>query len=119
MAGWGRDGKARCEGGAALAHDVRVDCAVYSVGNADEEDELLATRDGRETLGDRPHGSLIFQCIPNTWGQAPRKPDFSVHSRRRPSLHAHFLGLFAGFLPDGDARPEFIFNSFFFFRNVV
>lgn len=65
MAGWGRDGKARCEGGAALAHDVRVDCAVYSVGNADEEDELLATRDGRETLGDRPHGSLIFQCIPD------------------------------------------------------
>ena len=106
MAGWGRDGKARCEGGAALAHDVRLDRAADGVGDADEEDELLATRDGRETLG-------------NTWGQAPRKPDFSVHSRRRPSLHAHFLGLFAGFLPDGDARPEFIFNSFFFRRNVV
>ena len=63
--GGGRDGKARCEGGAALAHDVRVDCAVYSVGNADEEDELLATRDGRETLGDRHHESLIFQCFPD------------------------------------------------------
>ena len=43
---WTSDGKAFCEGGAALAHDVRVDCAVYSVGNADEKDELLAARDG-------------------------------------------------------------------------
>ena len=44
-AGLRRDGKALCEGGAALAHDVRVDRAVYRVGNADEEDELLAARD--------------------------------------------------------------------------
>lgn len=41
-----RDGKALGEGGAALAHDVRIDCAVYCVGNADKEDELLAARDG-------------------------------------------------------------------------
>ena len=41
-----RDGKAFGEGGAAFAHDVRVDCAVYRVGNADEKDELLAARDG-------------------------------------------------------------------------
>jgi len=41
-----REGKALCEGGAALAHDIRVDCAVYSVGNADEKDELLAARNG-------------------------------------------------------------------------
>ena len=40
-----RDGKALGEGGAALAHDVRVDRAVYRVGNADEKDELLAARD--------------------------------------------------------------------------
>ena len=43
--GWRRDGKALGEGGAALAHDVCVDCAVYRVGNADEKDELLAARD--------------------------------------------------------------------------
>ena len=98
----GRDGKARCEGGAALAHDVRVDCAVYSVGNADEEDELLATRDGRETLGDRHHESLILQCFPDIGPSA-----------------TPILAAFAGFPPGGDPLNEFIFDSFFFLRNLV
>ena len=44
-AGLRRDGKALGEGGAALAHNVRVDCAVYRVGNADEKDEFFAARD--------------------------------------------------------------------------
>ena len=43
--GWRRDGKALGEGGAALAHDVRLDRAAYRVWYAYEKDELLAARD--------------------------------------------------------------------------
>ena len=52
--------------------------------------------------GDRPHESLIFQCFPD------------IGPAATPILAAP-----AGFPPGGDPLNEFIFGSFFFFRNVV
>jgi len=54
------------------------------------------------TVGDRPHESLIFQCFPD------------IGSAATP-----VFGLFASFQLGGDPLNEFIFGSFFFFRNVV
>ena len=62
--------------------------------------ESTRTENGRR--GDRPHESLIFQCFS---GSVPAfGPD---------------LALVAGHPPVADGRNEFIFNSFFFSRNVV
>ena len=55
-----------------------------------------------ETLGDRPHESLIFQCFAD------------IDLAATPILAA-----FAGFRPGDDPLNEFIFDSFFFRRNVV
>ena len=53
-------------------------------------------------VGDRPHESLIFQCFSDI-GPAT----------------APILAAFAGFPSGGDPLNEFIFDSFFFSRNVV
>ena len=55
-----------------------------------------------ELGGDRPHESLIFQCFAD------------IDLAATPILAA-----FAGFRPGDDPLNEFIFDSFFFRRNVV
>ena len=52
--------------------------------------------------GDRPHESLIFQCF----------PDIGLAVTPNSCL-------IAGFPPGGNPLNEFIFDSFFFSRNVV
>ena len=52
--------------------------------------------------GDRPHESLIFQCF--------RDIDLAT---------APIFSHLASFSPVGGSFPKFIFNSFFFLRNLV
>ena len=52
--------------------------------------------------GDRPHESLIFQCF--------RDIDLAT-----TPIFSHL----ASFSPVGGSFPKFIFNSFFFLRNLV
>ena len=74
----------------------------------------------KELRGDRPHENLIFQRFPGVFcGDRPHESlIFQCFPDIGPAT-APILAAFAGFPPGGDPLNEFIFDSFFFSRNVV